>query len=115
MHPIDMISNYLMQHGWLGGQPQSQPQVQAPQPVQPINQLAGPRTSQAGVDAMAQKMGFRDAATAAAYYQKQQQMTSGPAADTSASSGGSLWDRMFAVHPAMILNRVSDAFTKAGQ
>lgn len=64
-------------------------------------------------DAMAKKLGFHDAATAAAYYQKQQAMRTGPVPPASASSGGSLLDRVFAIHPAVMLGHVLDAWNKA--
>jgi hypothetical protein len=75
--------------------------------------MAAHNASQNPNDAMAKKLGFKDAATAAAYYQKQQEMRTGPAGGASASSGGSLLDRVLAIHPAVMLGHVLDAWNKA--
>lgn len=72
-------------------------------------------------DAMARKLGFKNAAQAAAYYQKQREQASAPARVSSGSAGeasassGSLLDRVAAIHPKVLLGHVLDAFGKAGQ
>lgn len=63
-------------------------------------------------DAMARKMGFKDAATASAYYQKQQEMRSSNPPASSGDSGGS-FQQLFAIHPSVLLGHVLDRWNEA--
>lgn len=63
-------------------------------------------------EAVARKMGFKDAKTAEAYYKRQREMQTGPAGGPTASSG-SLLDTAFAWHPKVLFEHILSKFNKA--